>query len=293
MTMTLREQLTGGTLILDGAMGTQLMLHGAEGNNELWGVTHRNVLLAIHRAYLAAGAQAILTNTFGGSRLKLERAGLADRTVELNRTLAQIARQAASGKAWVLGDVGPTGQFVEPYGDLTEEQMTAVFREQIAALAEGGVDGIIVETMMDPTEAVCAVHAAREVAPDLPVLATLTFDQTPKGFRTLMGATPADGAKRLVEAGADAVGANCGGLTPEQFVPLLQEMRSVVSVPLIVEANAGLPQIEGGKTVFKEVPETFGRLAPEFRKAGASVIGGCCGTTPEHIRAIAQALRGK
>lgn len=289
--MTLRERLGATVLVLDGAMGTQLMAHGARGSNEQWGVDHRDDLVAIHRAYVDAGAGAILTNTFGGSRLKLQRAGLGDRTVQLNRALAGMAREAASGKAFVLGDVGPTGQFVEPYGDVSEEEMTDVFREQIGALLEGGVDGIMIETMMDPTEAACAVRAARLLAPDRVVLAALAFDRSPRGFRTLMGTTPSDGAQRLLDAGADAVGANCGGMTPEDFVPLLEEMHRAVSVPLVVEANAGLPQIEDGKTVFKEGPDTFGRLARAYVNAGARIIGGCCGTTPDHIRAIAEAIK--
>jgi methionine synthase I (cobalamin-dependent) len=174
---------------------------------------------------------------------------------------------------------------------MTEAEMTDVFGEQIGALIEGGVDGIIIETMMDPTEAACAIRAAKAVAPNVPVLATLTFDRNPRGFRTMMGATPTDGIRRLLEAGADAVGANCGGMTPGDFVPLLEEVHRAVAAPLIVEANAGLPQIEDGKAVFKEVPETFGRLVAEWIRVGATIIGGCCGTTPDHIRAVSEAVK--
>lgn len=288
--MTLREHIEAGTLILDGAMGTQLMAHDASGNNELWGFEHPDELKSIHRAYLDAGATAIITNTFGGNRLKLVKSRLGDRVEELNTRLAEIAREVADefpGDAFVLGDVGPTGEFIEPLGTVTEEEMTEVFREQIRALTVGGVDGIIIETMMDAGEAVCAIRAAKEVAPDLPVLASMTFEKNPKGFRTMMGTTPEDAANRLLEAGADVIGANCGGITPDQFVELLTAFREATGAPLLAEPNAGLPEIEDGQTVFREEPETFARLREEYRKLGVAAFGGCCGTTPDHIRAIA------
>ena len=290
MKTTLREALASGGIVLDGAMGTQLMAHDVKGNNELWGAEHPVELAAIHRAYIDAGATAIITNSFGGSRLKLTKAHLGDRVEELNSRLAEIAVQAAGDDAFVLGDVGPTGEFIEPVGTMTADEMTDVFREQIRALVAGGVDGIIIETMMDPNEAACAVRAAKDVAPDLPVLASMTFEKNPRGFRTMMGTTPELAAQILTEAGADVIGANCGGITPEQFVDLLGELRQGTDRPLLAEPNAGLPEIEDGKTVFREVPDTFARLAPKYRELGAAAIGGCCGTTPEHIRAANSAL---
>ena len=188
--------------------------------------------------------------------------------------------------------MGPTGDFVQPYGLLTEEQMTAVFREQAEALAAGGVDGIIIETMMDPTEAACAVKGAKEAAPSLPVLATMTFDANPTGFRTMMGTKPEDAARALADAGADAVGANCGGITIEQYVDLVSLFRSAVTVPIIAQANAGLPEIVDGETVFREEPAKFTRFAPALRDAGVTIFGGCCGTTPDHIRALIAGLAG-
>ena len=288
--MTLKEQLLKGTLVLDGGMGTQLALRGAKGNNELWGMEHPEALSEIHKAYLEAGSQAIISNTFGGNGLKLGKVGLEPRVEELNRGLVQIAGKAAGTRAWVLGDVGPTGQFVEPYGDFTEEEMTDVFRRQIMALLEGGADGIIIETMMDVVEASCAVRAAKGCGSSVPVLATMTFDVNPKGFRTLMGVPPADTAARLADAGVDAVGANCGGLLPSQYHLLIAEMRAATALPLIAEPNAGLPELEDGETVFKETPQAFGEAIPGILAAGATVLGGCCGTTPDHIRALVKTL---
>ncbi len=290
MKTTLREALASGGIVLDGAMGTQLMAHYVKGNNELWGAEHPDELAAIHRAYIDAGATAIITNTFGGSRLKLAKVHLGDRVEELNRRLAEIAVKAAGDDAFVLGDVGPTGEFIEPVGTMTADEMTDVYREQIRALVAGGVDGIIIETMMDPNEAACAVRAAKDVAPDLPVLVSMTFEKNPRGFRTMMGTTPEQAAQILTDAGADVIGANCGGITPEQFIDLLGEIRQGTDRPLLVEPNAGLPEIEDGKTIFREVPDTFARLAPKYRELGAVAIGGCCGTTPEHIRAAHSAL---
>ena len=287
---SLREQICDGELILDGAMGTQLMARGATGNNELWGVEHPDALTEIHQLYAGAGSQAVTTNSFGGSRLKLEKAKLGDRMEELNERLAAIAYEAVGDSTWVLGDLGPTGEFLQPYGLLTEEQMVAVFREQAEALAAGGVHGFIVETMMDPNEAACAVRGAREAVPGLPVLATMTFDVNPKGFRTMMGTTPEVAATTLAEAGADAVGANCGGITIEQYIDLISEMKKAVDLPLIAQANAGLPEIEDGGTVFREPPAKFAEYAVALREAGVKVFGGCCGTTPAHIKALAEAL---
>lgn len=289
--MTLREHIKEGILLLDGAMGTQLTARGAKGNNELWGVEHPDVLAEVHRAYVDAGAQAVITDTFGGNSAKLAKAGLGDRADELNRRLVEIAREAVRGRAWVLADVGPTGQFVEPYGDLTEAQMTDVFRRQIAVLLEAGADGIIIETMMDVTEAVCAVNAARSLAAGIPVLVTMTFDVNPRGFRTLMGVSPAQAASRLAETGPDAVGANCGGLLPVQYAALCSEMSAATSLPIIAEPNAGLPELEDGVTVFKEPPETFGAIVPDLIASGVKVMGGCCGTGPAHIQAMSNALK--
>lgn len=284
---TLRDAIEAGKIVLDGAMGTQLMARNVTGNNELWGAEHPDELAEIHRAYIDAGANVILTNTFGGSRLKLAKVRLGERVAELNRRLAEIAVKAAGNDAYVLGDVGPTGEFLEPMGTMTEDEMTDVYREQIRALVEGGVHGIMVETMMDPNEAACAVRASKDVAPDLLVFASMTFERNPYGFRTMMGTTPELAAETLANAGADVIGANCGGITPDQFVDLLRELRVGTDHPLLVEPNAGLPELEDGKTVFREAPDTFARLTPKFRELGAAAVGGCCGTTPEHIRAIA------
>ena len=289
--MTLREHFAAGPLVVDGAMGTQLFARGAGGANpELWGVEHRDALLDIHRTYIAAGSRGCITNTFGGTRLKLGKAGLGDRVEELNRAAAEIAREAAGDSAFVLGDVGPTGEFMEPVGLLAEEEMIGAFREQIGALVAGGVDGIIIETIMDPGEGACAVRAARGVAPDLPVFASMTFEKNPHGFRTMMGTSPEQAVEAMAAAGADVVGANCGGITPEDFVELMRTMRDATDLPLLAEPNAGLPQVDGDRTTYNEPPETFAKVVPLYRDAGVRVFGGCCGTGPEHRRAIATAV---
>ncbi len=289
--MTLKELLEAGPIVLDGAMGTELIARGADKSNmELWGAEHRDALLDVHRKYIEAGSQAIITNTFGGTTLKLGKAGLGERAAELNSALVGIALEAAGNDAFVLGDVGPTGEFIEPVGLLSADELTAVFREQIAVLVEGGVHGIVIETVMDPAEGACAIRAAKDVAPDLPVLASLTFEKDSNGFRTMMGTSPERGAEALAEAGADVIGANCGGLTPDDYVELLEAMHRTVGLPLLAEPNAGLPQIDGDRTMYNEPPTTFERVVPLFRDAGAAAFGGCCGTRPEHIRAISDAL---
>lgn len=289
----LDEAAREGLLIADGAMGTQLQARGLEPGapGELWNLERPEEVQAVHRGYLEAGARVVLTNTFGGSRWKLERAGLAGRVAEVNRAGAVVAREAAGEEAWVLGDVGPTGRFVAPLGTDAFEDFVTVFREQVEALVAGGVDGILVETMSDLAEARAALEAAKS-ATDLAVAVTMTFepDRTGGGFHTVMGVGPRQAAEVLQEAGADLVGSNCG-VGAEAMVEVIRGMAPATSVPLVAKPNAGLPRLEAGRTVYEETPEQFARVLGSLLGVGVRLLGGCCGTTPAHIRALASAAQ--
>jgi 5-methyltetrahydrofolate--homocysteine methyltransferase len=278
----------GDNLVGDGAMGTMLQAAGLPAGMmpEAWNADNPEAVRQVHRAYLAAGAQIITTNTFGGSRLRLAEAGLAERTVELNRLGAALAREIAGDQAWVAGSVGPTGQIMEPYGDLAADTAEEVFAEQIRALAEGGADLIKIETQHDIEEACAAIRATRAVT-TLPILCSFTFNT--KG-RTMMGLRAADGALRAAEAGAEIVGANCGD-GPEAVRVALEAMHAAVDLPLLAQANAGIPQSEGGVTIWDVTPEQMAAHAREFLAAGARIVGGCCGTNPEFIAAIGVVVR--
>jgi 5-methyltetrahydrofolate--homocysteine methyltransferase len=280
----------GKLLVADGATGTMLQAKGLPAGTapELWNVERPDVVRANYRAYLDAGSQVFLTNSFGGSRIKLERAGgLGERVVELNRAAAALAKEEAAGQAYVAGDVGPTGELLAPYGLLSYEEAVEVFAQQALALVEGGADLIWVETMTDLNEARAAVEGAHQIT-DLPVFCSLSFGG---GGRTMMGVTPAQAVEKLWPMGLTAVGANCGeGIEP--VVHALTEMRAVVpNAVLIAKPNAGVPRLEGEKTVFDMGPEEMAAHIPQLVALGAQVIGGCCGSTPEHIAAIVAGLR--
>ena len=275
--------------VLDGGMGTMLMKKGLDVNYapELLNVKHPEVLKEIHREYIEAGADIIETNTFGSNRIKLSHYGLEDKVRELTAAGVRLAKEVAQGRALVALSVGPTGVFVEPVGDYSFDELKEVFKEQIEAGAEAGADLVLIETMSDVKEAKAAVVAAQEVC-QLPVMVSMTYQED---GRTLLG-TPPEVAASVFEAfGVAAVGANCS-LGPESFVPLVERMAKVTYTPIVVYANAGLPILKDGKTVYPEPPESFKRIAVELVKAGANIIGGCCGTTPEHIRAIKEAVKG-
>lgn len=279
----------GNLLVADGATGTMLQAMGLPAGTapELWNADRPDAIHALHRAYLDAGSEVILTNTFGGSRLKLERTGgLGARMVELNRAAAAVAKEAAGGKAYVAGDIGPTGELMAPYGLLSYEEAVDVFAGQALALAEGGADLIWIETMTDLNEAKAAVEGAKRVT-DLPVFCSLSFGQ---GGRTMMGVSPAQVAETLWPLGLTAIGANCGeGIEP--VVGALVEMRAALpDAVLIAKPNAGLPRLEADKTVFDLGPQEMSTHVPRLVELGAQVIGGCCGNTPDHIAAIAEAV---
>ncbi|NOX54611.1 MAG: homocysteine methyltransferase [Planctomycetes bacterium] len=280
--------------LVDGAMGTQLMARGLPSGacGELWNVEHPDRVAAIHRDYCQAGCDWIITNTFGGSSASLERHGLADRAAELNRAAARLAREALDDHVVVLGDIGPFGGFLEPYGEMAPERLLEVFSEQAAALAEGGADAFIIETMADTRELQIAVQAARQ-AGNKAVIATYAFDKSADGsLRTMMGTTVDEAIATAIEAGADMVGANCGtSLSLDDYVQLAEQLVAAAGqTPVILEPNAGAPQNVDGQLVYPATPEAMAEIVPRLLAAGVRAIGGCCGTTPDHLRAMRDAL---
>jgi 5-methyltetrahydrofolate--homocysteine methyltransferase len=273
-------------LIADGGWGTELQKRGlAPGEPpEAWNLSRPEEVRRVALSYVEAGADIILTNTFGGSLLKLTKVGLGEKAVEVNRKGATLSREAAGDRSLVFASIGPSGEFVAPLGTISEADMIQGFAEQARALAAGGADGIVVETMMDLAEARAALRAAKE-STALPVVVTMTFDKGPKGYATLMGIRPEQAAAELARAGADMVGANCGtGI--EAMIELIGRMRSATSLPIWCKPNAGLPELIEGKTVYRETPEMMASKLGSLVQAGANIVGGCCGTTPSHIRAF-------
>jgi 5-methyltetrahydrofolate--homocysteine methyltransferase len=289
------EQIRKGkVLVSDGAWGTFLHQKGLKPGEcpESWNLTRRSDVLDIARSYVEAGADMIETNSFGASRIKLAHYGLERKASEINKSAAEISREAAGEDRIVLGSIGPTGKFLIT-GEVTEEDLYGAFSEQAVALELGGADAACIETMAALDEALCAVRAVRENT-GLETVCTFTFEKTADGsYKTMMGVSPREMAKNLAEAGADVIGTNCGnGMAG--MVDIVRAIRSVNrEIPLLVHANAGKPKVVDGKTLFPETPRDMARLAPDLVRAGASMIGGCCGTTPAHIRAIADAIRAE
>jgi len=277
-------------LVADGAWGTLLQVLGLEPGicPEIWNAEEPDKVRSVAADYSEAGSDLVLTNTFGGSTLALKRHGLAERTEELNTAGARLSLEGAPGKL-VAASIGPTGEFFPPMGQVTEAEMKTAFATQIRAVLRTGVRVLCIETMTAVEEAVCAVQAAREVAEELSIpveiMATMTFTETPKGYRTFMGVDCQSAVQKLTEAGADVLGSNCGNGI-EQMVPIAREFRRLSDKPILIQANAGLPQIEKGVTVFRQSPEHMARWVPQLIEAGVLIVGGCCGTTPEHIRQI-------
>jgi len=276
-------------VVTDGAWGTQLQRRGLEpgGSPDAWNLTHASEVEHVARSYVEAGSQIILTNTFGANRIMLERHGLERMTREINKAGAAISRRASGEKSFVFGSMGPSGKLFV-MAEVAEAALTAAFEEQADALAEGGAHGIVVETMTDLEEAKLAVAAARKTA--LPVVASMVYDCGKEYDRTMMGITPEQAAQELAEAGADVIGANCG-LGIEYFLVVTQRLRAATSLPVWIKPNAGLPEVSEGRVSYRTTPEEFAAHALKIRDAGAHFIGGCCGTTPEFIRALIQKLR--
>ena len=288
----LRERLTHGPpLVSDGAMGTMLMDAGLEQGAcpDVLSVTDPAALAKISGTYAKAGADLVHTNTFGASPLRLAEYDLDHLTEEINRTGVRLARRGSGDGVFVSGSMGPCGRILEPYGDVSEDEVYEGFLLQATALVAAGVDAVTVETMIDLREAALAVRAVRSAGPDLPVLATMTFQATPRGFFTVMGTSVEQAAHGLLAAGADAVGSNCGNGI-ELMVEIARAFRAATDRPLIIQANAGIPEVRQGLVHYPETPEDFAAALPALIAAGVSVIGGCCGSDPAHIRAIRDAI---
>lgn len=289
MNTRLLDQLSAGPLVCDGAMGTQLFLRGLRSGacGERWNLDQPDDVRAIHRAYAEAGARLITTNTFGATPVALQRHGLAQKVDAINRAGVRLARDAAP-EAIVLGDVGPLGVLLEPYGELPIDRASEAFQTQIASLTEA--DAILIETMVDPVESSAAIHASLRVAPDLPVIATFAFGA---GLRTMMGSSVADCVEAARAAGASVVGANCGsGLTLDDYVKLARELVFAAgTMPVIVQPNAGLPRDVEGRLMYDATPDAMAKVACELIDAGVRIVGGCCGTSPAHIQAIMKAAQ--
>jgi 5-methyltetrahydrofolate--homocysteine methyltransferase len=279
----------GAVLIADGAWGTEFFKRGLMQGSppDEWNLTHPEIVREITQDYLDAGANIVLTNTFGANRFRLEPHGLSDRVTEINRAAAALAREVVAGKAVVAGDIGPTARFLA-LGEVTEEELSAVFAEQAAALGKAGVDWIVVESMTDMEEMAIAVKAAVK-ATGLPVVASMTYNRTAKGYRTMMGNPPEDCVRRAEDAGASLIGANCGSGI-EDYVPLAPILRGLTRLPLWIKANAGIPQIVGGKVVYPLTADQYASFAPSLVQSGIDVIGGCCGTVPLFIRALSRTI---
>ena len=286
----IEQLIAGGPVVTDGAWGTQFQALGLTPGElaDTWNVSRPGLVEDVARSYVDAGSRVILTNTFRSNRITLEAHGLAAQTAELNLAGVRISQTAADGGAFVFASMGPSGKLLMS-GEVTEEQLAGAFEEQAQALAAGRPDAIVIETMSDLAEAVIAVRAA--AATGLPVVACMVFDTGRNKDRTMMGSTPEQIAKELTEAGADVIGSNCGqGI--EGHVPVCRRLKAATDRPIWIKANAGLPELAGGKTVYTTTPADFVSHVPAVIEAGASFIGGCCGTTPEFIRAVCQAVRG-
>jgi 5-methyltetrahydrofolate--homocysteine methyltransferase len=293
----LERLATGDVLVADGATGTMLQAAGLPTGlpGEAWILQKPEEIMALHRAYLDAGSQLILTSTFGGTRSRLRKAGLDDQVQEINRRAAELARQAAAepsagsrrGDVYVGGDIGPTGEMMPPLGKLTYEIAVEVFAEQARALAEGGADCIYVETMSDLNEARAAVEGAQQAC-DLPVFCTFSFDTH---GRTSMGVSPTQAAQIMAAMGVHAIGANCGHAPEEvlDFLPIIRE--AAPGVPLIAKPNAGIPRMVKRQVVYDADPERMAELATSYVELGACIVGACCGSSPDHIAAMAAAIQ--
>ncbi|HZZ27175.1 MAG TPA: homocysteine S-methyltransferase family protein [Pirellulales bacterium] len=295
MKKPLLEAIQDRPLLGDGAMGTQLMLAGLEQGNcgEEWNLTHPERVLAIQRRYAEAGSDCILTNTFGGSRIMLNRHSKADRVVEINQAGVQIVREAFGNReGYIIGDIGPFGGLMEPFGDFTEAQVRSAFEEQAQALVDAGVDAIIIETQTSLEELLLGINAAKLAGAPC-VIGSMAYDVTldSSTFRTMMGIDPERAAKFMQEHGADIVALNCGtGMDMNRARQAVQRYQQVTELPVMAQPNAGQPKLVEMKVIYDELPEYMVQGVVPLVEAGANIIGACCGSTPEHIRAFRKAL---
>jgi 5-methyltetrahydrofolate--homocysteine methyltransferase len=287
---TIAKLISAGPAVTDGATGTQLQQRGLPVGTcpDAWNLTQPGKVEEVVRCYVEAGSRVVLTNTLLANRFVLARHGLGEKVAEVNRAGVEISRRAAGTRAAVFASVGPSGLMLM-MGQVSEDELKAAFAEQVQAIAAAGADGIVIETMSDVAEAALATAAAH--ATGLPVVACMTFDSGAKKDRTMMGVTPEQAAEQLADAGADVIGTNCGhGIA--DMVEICRRLHAATARPIWTKANAGLPEMVDGRTVYKQTPAEFAAYVPRLVEAGASFIGGCCGTTPETIRAVAQRLRG-
>jgi len=294
----LQDRIRQGRLLLDGGMGTQLIARGVEVGtcNDALNLSSPDVIGAVHQSYLDAGSDAVITNTFGANRYALARHGHADEAHAINQAGAELAREAAGDERYVLGDIGPTGDFLQPLGTLKPEDLRAAFTKQAQGLLAGGVDGFIVETMTALEELEIAVEAAQSVAGGLPVFASMSFDKGAGGFRTMMGVDVASAVAKMLVLDVDAVGFNCGTATLAEYIELAKEYAAAVrsegkDIVLFAEPNAGKPELVDGQAVYRVTPEEFVTAVEQIVAAGFSVVGGCCGTAPAYIDAMSRSLR--
>lgn len=286
---TLEKLLANGPIVTDGGWGTQLQLRGLETGEcpDRWNLTHPKVVRDVALLYVDAGSDVILTNTFGANRFMLERHKFADQVEAINTAGVQLSKEAAGDRAKVFASMGPSG-VVLMMGQVPPEELQAAFEVQAKVMAAAGADGIVVETMSDPDEAKLAVAAAKTTG--LPVVGCMVFDSGADKDRTMMGTTIEQAVEILTEAGADMIGSNCGqGIAG--FVNICRRLHDATDRPIWIKANAGLPEMVDGQTVYRQTPEEFAEYVPQLVEAGASIIGGCCGTTPEFITAVKRQLQ--
>ena len=296
--MNLKERIRQGLFLLDGAMGTQLFAAGIEVGvcNDYLNIESPDTVFNIHRAYFQAGSDAVLTNTFGANRYGLGRHNLEEKVEQINSAGAQIARRAAGEERYVLGDIGPAGDFFQPLGSLKPNECKEAFARQAEALCAGGVDGFIIETMTALDEMVIAIEAAKSVGGALPVFASMAFDKAGGEYRTMMGVDVESAVKQILSLGVDAAGFNCGTLSLEQYTELAVEFVSAVKAlgsetVIYAEPNAGKPELVDGEVLYKVSAADFAAAAEKIHSGGVEIIGGCCGTSPAHIKALSDKLK--
>ena len=296
--VSLREKIKQDLFLLDGAMGTQLLARGIEVGkcNDYLNIELPDVVSDIHRSYFEAGSDAVITNTFGANKYALRRHGFAEEVIKINKAGAQIARRVAGQDKYVLGDIGPSGDFLEPLGGLKAQDLNEAYVQQANALVDGGVDGLIIETMTAIEEAAVAIEAVKSIVSDLPVFASMSFDKAGNDFKTMMGVDVEAAVEKIVSLEIDAVGFNCGTISLEGYIELAEKFVSAVramsaDVIIYAEPNAGKPELVDNQAVYRVSPEDFAAAIEKIYTAGVNVLGGCCGTSPAHIRATADKLK--
>lgn len=296
MTRTaLKDCLRQGVFFVDGAMGTQLIEAGAPAGccNDYLNIESPEIVRSVHQTYIEAGVDAVITNTFGANAFALKRHGYEDNVVAINGAAAKLARQAAGEDKYVLGDIGPCGDFLEPLGKIKPDELKTAFADQAAGLLDGGVDGFIIETLTAVDEIQVAIDAVQSVC-DVPVFVSLAYDPAGDAFRTMMGVSPAQAVEQLAGTGITALGFNCGTLDMSGYVKLAKEYAAALDgtgVLLLAEPNAGRPELEGDRAMYKLSPEAYAESLEEIKNAGAAILGGCCGTSPAHLAAAVKTIR--